>query len=177
MRVSRSALGAVAVAVSLALSLSACSIRPGAAAVVDGRVISQDELETAQQEVEPLIPGITASAILGVLIATPIYVKAAEENGVAVSVDDARTLLASAATSAGLPADHSYGEGAVDMARLSLVSDKLSKLDGGQEIVAEVQAAVQRQEVTVNPRYGTFDPTTGQVTLSEPDWIAPSPVQ
>lgn len=177
-RIARSALGAVVVGLSLAVLLSACSIRPGAAAVVDGRVISQNELETAQEEIAPLIPGgITPSDILAVLIATPIYVQAAADHGVGVSEADAKNVLVATASRAGLPTDRVYGTGALDMARLSLASSNLSTLDGAQAILAEVQADVAKQAVVVNPRYGTFDPTSGQVSLTEPDWIVPSPTQ
>jgi len=176
-RNARSAFGAVVVGLSLAVLLSACSIRPGAAAVVDGKVISQSELETAQVEVAPLIAGITPSDILAVLIAAPIYLQAASDRGVGVSEADAEKLLVDTATQAGLPADRVYGAGALDIARLSLASSNLSKLDGADAILAEVQAAVGKQTVVVNPRYGTFDPASGTVTLAEPKWIVPTPPQ
>ncbi len=174
MRIARSTLGAV-VALSLAVLLSACSIRPGAAAVVDGKVISQSELESAQTELAPLISGVKAEDILSVLIAAPIYLRTAPEHGVGVSQSDAEKLLASVAAQKGLPAGHHYGPGALDMARLSLASLKLSKLTDGSTIIAKAQEEIGKQTVVVNPRYGTFDAKTGQVSLVEPDWIAPTP--
>lgn len=170
MRILRSVVGAVMVAAALA----ACSVHPGEAAVVDGRVISQGELDTAQQELAPLLSGATASDILAVLIAAPVYVRAAADNGVGISTSDAEDLLATAAGTAGIDPVPDYGTGSLEVARFSLASARLAALDGGDAIVAEVQAEVGAQDVTVNPRYGTFDQETGRVALADPDWIVPT---
>ena len=178
MRIARPALVAVTITVSLAASLSACAGRPGTAAVVEGTTISQSELETAQQEIVALIPGVSASAILGNLIGTPIFVQVAQDNGVGVSIDDAKALLAAKAAEVGLPTDHDYGTGAIDIARVSIAVDNLSQLADGEAILAEAQAAIGGQEITVNPRYGTFDPASAQLlTVSDPDWIVQAPTQ
>ncbi|WP_372593092.1 hypothetical protein [Actinotalea sp.] len=171
MRILRPVVGAVVVAASLA----ACSVHPGAAAVVDGRVISQDELQVAQKELAPILVGATASDILAVLIAAPEYAAAASENGVGVSTADAEQLLAEATASAGITEVVDYGPGALDVALFSLANANLSDLADGEDVLAEVQAEVLAQDVTVNPRYGTFDETTGRVELTDPVWIAADP--
>ena len=171
MRILRPVIGAVVVAASLA----ACSVHPGAAAVVDGRVIPQDELQVAQEQLEPILNGASASDILAVLIAAPDYTAAASANGVGVSTEDAEQLLADATTSAGIEDAPDYGAGALEVARFSLANSRLADLEDGATVIAQVQDEVLAQDVTVNPRYGTFDEESGRVQLTEPTWIAPVP--
>jgi len=172
-RILRSVVGAVVVAASLA----ACSVHPGAAAIVDGTVISQDELETAQRELAPILSGASPSDVLGVLIAAPDYVQAASDNGVGVSIEDAEALLASVAPADEGTSTPAYSAGSIEVARFSLATSKLQALDGGDAILADALAKVGSRDVTVNPRYGTFAADTGRVTLVDPDWIVQAPTQ
>lgn len=154
--------------------LAGCSVRPGAAAVVDGTVISQDELARAQEELAPLLSDPSASSVLTVLIIVPVLVKAAEDHGVGVSVDAARKLLTSVAESAKITDVPDYGDGAVAFARAQLANEALSKLDGAADIFNGLKEQFAASDVRVNPQYGTWDTPSQSVKALTFPWIAGS---
>lgn len=153
--------------------LAGCSVRPGAAAVVDGRVISQDELAGAYEELGPLLGGQSSPAeLLTWLVVEPIVVQAAEDNGVGVSVDETRKALESAATADGVSEAPSYGDAAVTAARFSLAYGALQKLPNASDVLRGVTDQIAKQDVVINPLYGTWD--AGNITPSTFPWIAGS---
>ncbi|NTW38746.1 MAG: hypothetical protein HGA44_02490 [Cellulomonadaceae bacterium] len=160
-------------ALALTALLSACSSSPGAAAIVGDRTITQSELERAQTELAPLLSDSSPSSVLSVLLVAPLYVDAAAENGVGVSTEEARTLLETSATSAGMDPVPAFGEGAIEIARFSLAAQALQGLDNGADLVAEIQEQVAALDVTVNPRYGEMDPATGVISATTLPWIVP----
>jgi hypothetical protein len=158
--------------------LTGCSVRPGAAAIADGRVISQDELARAHAELGPLLQSPPSPAqVLTVLIIEPVVVKAAEDNGVGVSVDQARAQLATWASNAGVAALPEYGPGTVAAARFQLASTALQNLSNASDVIGAVSDQIAKESVSVNPLYGTWDAKNAGVTALTFPWIAGSPTK
>jgi len=157
--------------------LTGCSVRPGAAAVVDGRVIPQSELARAHEELGPLLGEPTPAQVLTVLIIEPLFVKAAEENGVGASVDDARKLLASSAEQNKLTDVPDYGAGALAVARFSLANNAIQNLSNSSDVLTAVNDQIAKEDVSVNPMYGTWDGTKDGVTALTFPWIAGAATQ
>lgn len=148
------------------LLLSACSIHPGAAAVVDGRTISQAYLDQTYFEIGN--PGLDKPTTLLLLIAAPYFIDAAAEQGVGVSESDGRE-----AAEAGL-AGRDVGDlsaGTIEFFRLTLALQNLQNAPGGAELVDEVGAEVFSKEMDINPRYGELDAQTGTITRAPLPWI------
>lgn len=160
-------------AVLVASSLASCAAQPGTAATVDGRRITQAELEATVADLRPILGDIAASSVLQALIQAPVAIEAASENGVGVSDDDGRGLLATVAENAGVTAPETWSAGAVQIAKSDLSLEALSGLPDAQEVTAELNAAVAAQDIELNPRYGTVDTETGTVTPITWDWLAP----
>lgn len=157
--------------------LAGCSVRPGAAAVVDGRVISQDELARTQEELGPLLQNPTPSQVLTVLILEPAFVDAAEKNGLGVSTDDARKLLESSAKQNSLTDVPDWGSGALAVARFSLANSALQNLSNASDVLAAVNDQIAKEDVSVNPLYGTWDGSGEGVKALTFPWIAGSATQ
>lgn len=157
--------------------LTGCSVRPGAAAVVDGRVISQDELARTHTELGPLLQEPTPAQVLTVLVIEPIFVRAAEENGVGVSVDDARKLLDSSAQQNKVTDVPDWSTGSVDVARFSLASSALQNLPNASDVMTTVNDEIAKQDVSINPLYGTWDASSEGVTALSFPWIAGAATQ
>ncbi|MCB2177385.1 MAG: SurA N-terminal domain-containing protein [Actinomycetales bacterium] len=154
--------------------LAGCSVRPGAAAVVDGHVISQDELARTHTELGPLFQNPSPAQVLTVLIIEPAVVKAAEDNGVGVSADQARTQLATWAANAGLTDVPDYGPGTVAAARFQLASTALQNLSNASDVISAVTDEISKETVSVNPLYGAWDAKNAGVTALTFPWIAGS---
>jgi len=165
---------AVVALVGAAGILAGCSVSPGDAAVVGDRRISQAYLEQATTELAPLLSNPEPASVLSVLVVAPTFIDAAAEHGVGVSADEARTLLEESAVSAGIDPVPAFGEAALEVALFSLSLQNLQGLPDGDVVVAEVQAASAELDVDVNPRYGSLDPATGQISATTPDWIVPA---
>jgi hypothetical protein len=157
--------------------LTGCSIRPGAAAVVDGRVIPQSELARAHEELGALLGDPSAAQVLTVLIIEPLFVKAAEENGVGASVDDARKLLASAAEQNKLTDVPDYGDGAIAVARFSLANSALQNLSNSSDVLTALNDQIAKEDVSVNPMYGTWDGAGEGVKAVAFPWISGATTQ
>lgn len=165
---------AVVAFVGVAGLLGGCSVSPGDAAVVGDRHISQAYVEQATTQLAPLLSNPEPASVLSVLVVAPSFIDAAAEHGVGASSDEARTLLEESAASAGLDPVPAFGEAALEVALFSLALQNLQGLPDGDAVVAEVQAATAALDVDVNPRYGTLDTATGQISATTPDWIVPA---
>ena len=150
-------------------SLSGCSSRSGTAAVVDGREISIAELQQATVEVTPYATNATPAGVLKVLMSVGPYEAAAEKAGVAVSVATARDALAQAAEQKFPEQTIHFGSGAIEIMRFSLIRQNLDKLTDGATVTAAAEAAVNKLDVTLNPRYGSIK--DGTISPAEYPWI------
>lgn len=148
----------------LAGGLAGCSVHPGVAAIVGDRTITQEHLEDAAADL-----GYSPTDTLFLLIAAPYVIDAATDNGVGVSVADARSGLEARATQAGTQAR--AGAGAIEVWRFALAVDNLQGLPDGGAILADVESEVFGLELVINPRYGELDRTTGEISAAPLPWI------
>ena len=146
------------------------------AAVVDGSVISETELQTTMREVNGMEPallqqGLTPAGTLTALIQAPSVLAVLAEKGVAVSDSVARQ----AAAQRGL-ADPS--EGTLQIVRLATAIGAAQEQGAVTEVEQQaVNDRIAALDVEVNPRYGTYDPNAAAVTLTQPAWITPADAQ
>ncbi|MFC7486372.1 hypothetical protein ACOCJ7_14090 [Knoellia sp. CPCC 206453] len=158
----------IALALAGVLALSACSGTSSAqtAAVVDGRVITEQQLREATDQLNAAFPRegkpYTASEILGLLIRAPYINEAATKAGKAQSESAARAQFKNFE---GTPA-----ESAVEVVQADMSGQQIDQA-AGQALLA----SFAKIDVTVNPRYGTFDPAQAAVVGERPNWLVPAP--
>lgn len=157
-----------ALALAGALAASACSGATSAqtAAVVDGRVITEqqvseasDQLNTAFTPEQPF----TASQILTLLVRAPYITEAAAKAGRAQSESAARAL----------PQLQRLSEPPTD-ATIEILQAEQSLQQIDQATQQELARTFAELDLSINPRYGAFDPASSEVVVSQPDWIAPA---
>ena len=145
---------------------------PDRAAVVDGTVVSQTELRETQAELNSLEPNpfgqqLTPQATLMYLVQAPTLIDVLAEKGAMVS-DSVATRFAQ---DRGV---RDPGDGTVQVIR-SLAAQSTAQNGGqwaGEDQVA-FNETLAAQTIVVNPRYGTFDPQSGLVSMASPAWIRP----
>jgi hypothetical protein len=196
---------ATAVAALLAtVSLAACSPdQLGAAAIVDGTAISADTLQTSARAYLAIVPDADQATlqqrILEEMIFSTIIKKAADANDVHVSqgavarqltvfykqTKNRRGLVAALAaeqTPVIVPPDYVNS-----WLRDQLLYHKLvvKLAGGGDATTAEASArgssalssAAKSMKVDVNPRYGTWNPTSGNINALVSGGLAVTPAQ
>ena len=145
---------------------------PDRAAVVDGQVISETALQTTQAELNALEPNpfqqkLTPQDSLLFLVQAPTLIDSLTAKGVIVS----ESVAADFAQQRGV---QEPGDGTIAVIR-SLAA--LSNAQGSGQWTEQDQAAftqqLAEQDVVVNPRYGTFEPTAPAISLTTPDWVTP----
>ncbi len=161
-------------AIVLAAALTACSGRPGAAAVVDGTRIPVSDVESATTELAPYFQGVTPSAVVSVLMLEPTVAAAAAENGVTVSDEQADDRLATLAQQNDPDASPTFSDSSRAIVRYTLEASALSKLTNAADVSADLQARVSALDIELNPRYGTLgaDNTIGSTV--HPWLVAPT---
>ena len=148
----------LAAAAGAALLLSGCGTA-NTAAVVDGHRISESGvLETIEQVNQLSSQPMTAGAVLSQLIIEPAVTEVLAERGVTVSESSAR----SAASAIGSPTPY-----LLDIVKLNLGIGQLT-----EEERSEAIERIKDLDISVSPRYGTFDPERGVITAETADWIA-----
>lgn len=146
--------------------------RPGTAAVVDGRTIPASEVSDAMSQLAPLFNGATPELILQVLIDEPTLTQLAADKGVGINDGEASQFLAQSFQSAGVAAPAHYSTGSMSIARYQIAASKVQALPDSAGAVADLQKRITALKVTVNPRYGTFDPTAAGVSApTASPWI------
>jgi hypothetical protein len=169
--------GAVAVPAAVALSvlLSACQApQAGAAATVGEKRISVASVQSAYQQIEPLVgqdQQITQADILNLLILRPYLLAAAAREGNAVSTDAARDdIKATGATSAS-----SLGPAAVDVWQSNLAFAAVQQNQSTTQIQStfrQIGAELKKAGVRINPRYGSsLDYSTFAIKPEVPNWL------
>lgn len=155
-----------AIALAGMLALSACSGTSSAetAAVVDGRVITEQQVIEATDQINkafnPEQP-LTAAQTLTLLIRAPYINEAAAAAGRAQSESAARAALKD------LPETPTASTVEILQAEASLQQVD----DAGRQALAQKFAELDMQ---INPRFGTFDAARSEVVATTPNWLVPS---
>ncbi len=172
-------LGMVALIGAGALALSGCG-SADTAAVVDGRVISEQAVQTATMEYnqqiaaltqralaanqQPNAQPLTTDAVVNWFVWAPILLDEAAAFGQPQSASMAEATLTDVQDPA--PAT-------IELVR---AQNALQAIRGDVGASQKVLDRIHRLKVTVNPRYGTYDPQTGLLGASTPNWLpTPSP--
>ena len=161
-RVARMA-AALTLAVAASFTVSACGAGPGpgVAAVTDGQVIREADLDAIAADFAK-VQGAQApsrSDMVALLVARPYVMEALSGTGQALTEEGVRQLLSSELPEAS-DATVRYIQAATSQQRLDQAS------------AAQVQQAMASADIEVDPRYGEFDPNQGIVQPQE-NWIAP----
>lgn len=156
---------ALAVLLGLSVALSACGAaqEAGAAAVVDGKVISEQDVQSVADQISALSPGepkLSPSAALFNLIIAPYVIAEAKRTGMTVSDAEARKVVAGLADP--LPKT-------IELLQLKEVFPQLDQVSRNA-----ILEELRKTKITVNPRYGTFDAKQVSLTPNSPNWIKPS---
>lgn len=154
---------AVVPLLAIGLALGACA-RPGTLATVDGDRISDRELAQVVAEFDRLGLPADPRSTLQVLIVTGPLLGAASELGVGVSTAEGIQVLDAAAATNGVE-PFEYSQPLIDIARtlyLNSVADPASQ--------AVINEALASAEITVNPRFGSFDVVSG-ITATQWPWL------
>ncbi len=155
------------IALVVAVSQSGCAAsEAGAAAVVDGRRISVQDVQQAAADFEAFTgQPIPQQQVLYFLVIGPYVVDAAAQAGVGVSPDDARVQLTQRI-------DNPSGSGVSALQAAESVS-RLTQLseDRAKPILDRVVSTLRSVDIELSPRYGQFD--TEQITITPPveNWI------
>jgi len=148
-----------------AVALSGCgSQQPGAAAIVDGTTISERDLQTVTGQLNTLAQGeqkLAPGDILMNLILMPYVLAEADRAGKSVPDAQARKVIAKVSN----PSRQT-----IDLVRMNMAIESLTPA-----AKTAILAKLGKAEITVNPRYGTFDPKKKLAVVSTtPNWIKAS---
>ncbi|WP_298459526.1 hypothetical protein [uncultured Cellulomonas sp.] len=165
-----------------ALVAGGCTQQSGAAALVEGRTIPVAELDAATAELGPYLQDATPAAILVILVAEPTFERVAAQSGITVSDQQAREVLdnlsrgaqAGQGTDGAAPGD--FSDGALSVARFTLLQQQLQQLPDAERVVAQLNDELLDLDVEVNPRYGRLDFAEGGILPADRPWlVAPDP--
>ena len=173
----RTWLGGVLAAGVLAGALAGCSGTPGVAATVEGRTITTAQVADAYEQLHPYLPAAASTDILAALIQEPVYSRLADQAGSGVSDDAAAALLDQVVTQAAQSTGSEPGpapewnDASLLVGRYVVALNNLGATSD-PEAAAAVTEAMQKADVEVNPRFGSFDPNGVLVAPTTPPWIA-----
>lgn len=159
----RSAARLAVVPLAAALVLGACA-RPGTAATVNGVRITDADVSDVVSDFSQLGLRTDALGALSSMLSATVVLDAASDAGIGVSAEQGVELLDQVAERNGVPT-FEYSDAMVDIAR-SAQLENLEDQDGRDAIAGAWETA----DVTVNPRFGEFDPMTGLVPTPWP-WL------
>lgn len=151
-------------------AVAGCSTGPDVVAEVEGRTITEADLDTVISELGPMLADSSRGAVLTALVQSEAGLTLAEPNGIEVADAEAADFLASLADSLGIEAGE-WSEGSLAIARMQLLGQELGNTVGVEETNAQFTQALADADVTVSPRYGEYDPATGAVVALQPEWI------
>ena len=150
--------------VAATLALSACGAQqPDAAAIVNGTVISDQDVQSVSDQLNSIAASgqkLTPGNALITLILAPFVLDEAKRAGKAVSTSEARQVIAKVADPS--PAT-------IEFVRVQMVIRTLN-----QTSTSTVVSELGKAKITVNPRYGTFNPQKIVLTPIAPNWIVPT---
>lgn len=159
---------AAAVALVGAGLLGGCASRPGAAAVVDGHAIRTSDVTAMVDELSPAYQGVSAQTFLGALIIEPTLTQLAADQGLGVSDEDGIARLTSDFESVGADVPDTFSPASIAIGRYQAVAARFTdaaNADKIDDINSALNERIGALDVTVNPRFGTFDAATGQVSV------------
>ncbi len=146
------------------LALSGCGAQQAdAAAIVNDKVISDQDVQTVSKEVNQIDPGgqkLSSSDALLSLILAPYVMAEAKDAGKTVSAAQARQVIAKVANPS---------PSTITFVQMQLAIQQLDAASKGA-IVGELAKA----KITVNPRYGTFNAEQVVISPTVPNWIKPT---
>lgn len=156
--------GAVVGALVAVSALAGCSAHPGQAAVMtytDAQGVSQrlslseERVQRITTELSPL--GMASDQVIQMLIDAPFIEKAAQDNGLSMSVEEARAELDSlqAQGQAGAPLvdSSSLSDEAMEVIRLYLLIGQINELPTVEQITADYEAWRTSAQIDYSPRY------------------------
>jgi hypothetical protein len=146
------------------LVLSACGAQEvDAAAIVDGKVIKDKDVQTVSLQLSSLAQGqkLSSSNVLLSLILAPYVASEAARTHKSVSDSQVRKLIEKVAK----PAPTT-----MEFVRMQLA---LPALDETSK--TSILTRIGKAKITVNPRYGTFNAKQVALVPSSPNWIKASP--
>lgn len=145
------------------LALSACgSQEVGAAAIVNGTAISDQDVQTVSLELKPLAQGeegLSPSNVLLSLILAPYVSAEASRAGKTVTVAQARQAIAKVPKPS--PAT-------IKSVQMQL---GVQQLDPASQTA--IVKALGKAKIEINPRYGTYDATQVAISPSAHNWLKP----
>lgn len=159
-----------ALALGAALVTTGCATPADRAATVDGRVITETELQQATQEINRMSPPlveskVSPSAVLGVLIQAPTLFEVLGPKGAVVS----DSVALKKAQEHGI---ENPSQATLDVLRFDATiqgantSGTVTQADG--EAFAE---KIDALDIKVNPRYGTYDAKDRQIKAVTAPWV------
>ena len=144
------------------LAVSGCATAD-TAAVVNGQRITEQEVQEATGQITKAYPdsSLSTSNALSSLVMARFINQVANESGKGLSDSAARAAITeipepSAAT--------------LELVKSSLASQQLSSVEQGK-----VVELAKKAQVTMNPRYGTFDAAQVRFDASKPNWLKAEP--
>lgn len=160
----------VAALLIAALALAGCSARPGTAAVVDGRSISESELSDAVEDLTALLGAPAGTTpVLERLIKEPVAVEVGSEIGISVTDDQVHDFLDGIAEQEGRQPPASYSSGATTVGRFIMITSAAPQDETGAQLLQEIETRSAELDVELNPRYGTW--ADGAPMAQTPEWI------
>jgi len=144
------------------LAMSGCGAQQaGAAAIVDGRVISDQEVQSVSDQLNAVAKGggaklKTSDALLSLILA-PYVLAEAERTGKTVAAAQARQAVPSVVDPA--------------PATIVFVQMQLALQQLDQASKTSIVNAIGKAKVTVSPRYGAFDAKQVSLAPISPNWI------
>lgn len=154
----------VAAAAAGVLAVSGCATAD-TAAVVDGVRITEQEAQQAALQIQKAQPNaeqaLTTPNAVASLVMAKFINAAADQAGKGLSDSSAR---------AAIPAITDPTPATLELIRASLAWNQMST----EEQNVAVNAA-SKATITINPRYGTFDPANIRFDVSSPNWIKAEP--
>jgi len=162
----RPMLTSIALVLSATLALSACGAakEAGAAAVVNGTVIKDQDVQTVSGELNRISPDaekLSSSETLFLMILTPYVLAEAKPAAKTLAADQARKVVSTTVTKP-LPST------------VSIVQMQLALQQFDDAAKAAVVNKIAKARISVNPRYGTFDASQVALIPNSPNWIKPS---
>jgi hypothetical protein len=152
----------VVIVAAAALALSGCATAD-TAAVVNGNRISEQEAQLAAQQIQQAQPNST--------ITTPDAVAALIMAGFINEVaDSVGKGLSDSAARAAIPTIENPAPTTLELVKSSLAWNQMTEAEHTKAI-----DAASRADITINPRYGTFDPKQVRFEQSSPNWIKAEP--
>lgn len=152
------------------LAVTGCAPHTGSAAVVDGEAISVAHLQETVSDMQRINVNLDQQQILVSLIAEPFLSRIMAEGGVGVSESEARGQLAEIAAREGV--SDNFGDGAIAVMRYAMLSSVAQETNVSNEIAGILRSDIVRAEIEVNPRYGVFNPDSGQIMNLQRRWLA-----